>query len=345
MTGGTYSVFRFAYGAYLAVSLALEAVGASGDPLTLGAEILGAIASVLVAIGYRDRIAAVIVAPAVLLTGLDAPSLVIPITMVAPLLVRLGLEGTPYGSLDARGRPDPAGEFTFPPALTFAIYAVLAGGYAAIAMPMVTAPEPSLSDWTFGACAALFLVLGIAAPTRFAGWVIMLAALVSQLVVGDHPMILPLFFVHLFAFDATAVAPRRHGSAERVFYDGSCGLCHRAVRFALAEDPDGEGFRFAPLGGDAFDEELPDDAKEGLPDSIVLLTAEGDVLVRSAAILRMMQGLGGLWRILAGFFGIVPRPLLDLGYDFVARIRHRLFAKPKDVCPIIPKHLRPRFDL
>ncbi|HZH02738.1 MAG TPA: DCC1-like thiol-disulfide oxidoreductase family protein [Myxococcaceae bacterium] len=38
--------------------------------------------------------------------------------------------------------------------------------------------------------------------------------------------------------------------SDILFYDGGCGLCHRAVRFVLARDPAGR-FRFAPLGGSA----------------------------------------------------------------------------------------------
>ena len=34
---------------------------------------------------------------------------------------------------------------------------------------------------------------------------------------------------------------------ERLFYDGTCALCHGAVRFVLARDRDGSAFRFAPL--------------------------------------------------------------------------------------------------
>ena len=37
-----------------------------------------------------------------------------------------------------------------------------------------------------------------------------------------------------------------------IFYDGDCGLCHRAVRVVLAADPEGRAFRFAPLGGETF---------------------------------------------------------------------------------------------
>ena len=36
---------------------------------------------------------------------------------------------------------------------------------------------------------------------------------------------------------------------DLLFYDGTCGLCHRAVTFALARDPDGSRFRFAALQG------------------------------------------------------------------------------------------------
>ncbi len=345
MTGGTYSVIRFAYGAYLVASLVQSALGAGSDPLNLGAAILGAIAAVAFAVGFRDRIAAVMVAAAVLLVGMNEPSLVIPIVRVAPLLAHLASKGTPYGALDARGRPDPAGEFVYPPTLTFGIYAVLAGGYAALALPMVRVPEPSTGDLVFATAAALFVALGIVKRARLAVWAVMLGALLLQIGLGGHPLLLPLFFLHLFAFEPSAIPPRRHGASERVFYDGNCGLCHRAVRFALAEDPDGEAFRFAPLGGEAFETEVPEDLQEGLPDSIVLLTHDGELLVRSSAILRMMAGLGGLWRALGALGALVPRVLRDLAYDLVARVRHLIFAKPKDVCPIIPKRLRPRFDL
>ncbi len=40
----------------------------------------------------------------------------------------------------------------------------------------------------------------------------------------------------------------------------------------------------------------------------------------------------------------VPRPVRDLAYDAVARVRHRLFAKPAGACPILSRELRSRFD-
>jgi predicted DCC family thiol-disulfide oxidoreductase YuxK len=130
---------------------------------------------------------------------------------------------------------------------------------------------------------------------------------------------------------------------EILFYDGSCGLCHRAVRFLLWADREGRAFRFAPLGGSTFEARIPPSERRGLPDSMVLRTADGALLTRSAGALHVLRRLGGGWRVLAFLFGLVPRPLRDAAYDFVARVRLRLFARPDDACPVVPPPLRTRF--
>jgi len=130
---------------------------------------------------------------------------------------------------------------------------------------------------------------------------------------------------------------------EVLFYDGGCGLCHRAVRFVLAVDREGQAFRFAPLGGATFLDQIPEKERAGLPDSMVLRTQDGVLLTRSAAALHVLRRLGGFWRGLAAVGSVLPRFLLDAVYDFVARVRFRLFAKPDDVCPLVPKELRARF--
>lgn len=129
-----------------------------------------------------------------------------------------------------------------------------------------------------------------------------------------------------------------------VFYDGGCGLCHHAVRFAIARDRDGSRFRFAPLGGDAFRRLVPEAAQGGLPDSIVALTADGTLLARSAAVIHVLDRIGGAWRLPGALLTLVPRPLRDLGYDGIARVRRRLFRRPTDPCPVAPPGLRARFE-
>ena len=128
-----------------------------------------------------------------------------------------------------------------------------------------------------------------------------------------------------------------------VFYDGGCGLCHRAVRFALREDRDGTRFRFAPLDSDAFRAAVPEALRATLPDSIVLRDDDGTLHVRSDAVLTMCKRLGGRWGVLATIAEVLPRRLLDAAYDAVARIRLRLFRPPDAACPMLPPHLRDRF--
>jgi predicted DCC family thiol-disulfide oxidoreductase YuxK len=133
-------------------------------------------------------------------------------------------------------------------------------------------------------------------------------------------------------------------ATEYLFYDGHCGLCHRAVQFVLRHDRSGRAFRFAPLQGETFAARVATERRAGLPDSAVVLTGDGALLVRSAAFLYILRRLGGGWAVLASVLGVIPRRLRDFVYDFVARIRYRVFGRQDDVCPIVPPQLRARFD-
>jgi len=129
-----------------------------------------------------------------------------------------------------------------------------------------------------------------------------------------------------------------------VFYDGGCGLCHRVVRFAIAHDADGSRFRFASLDSEGFRRRVPAASRAGLPDSIVALTPDGTLLVRSAAVMHVLERVGGGWKVVGRLLRLVPRRVGDAGYDMVARIRYRLFRRPTDTCPVTPPELRTRFE-
>ncbi len=129
-----------------------------------------------------------------------------------------------------------------------------------------------------------------------------------------------------------------------VFYDGECGMCHRTVKFLLARDPQGERFRFAPLGGETFLARVPEALRAELPDSVVVALPDGSLLVRSDAtafLFREAGGLLGLWGRLLPWF---PRWLRDPAYDLIAASRHRFWEKPVDACPVGSPELRARFD-
>jgi predicted DCC family thiol-disulfide oxidoreductase YuxK len=137
-------------------------------------------------------------------------------------------------------------------------------------------------------------------------------------------------------------SPESH-EPDMVFYDGGCGLCHRAVRVLVVRDADGTRFTFAPLGGRTALERLEHTPPVDLPDSIIVLTATGDIFIRSRAVIRLLRRLGGIWRPLSALLGLVPVAIGDRAYDLVAASRTRLFARPGDTCPVVPPELRKRF--
>jgi predicted DCC family thiol-disulfide oxidoreductase YuxK len=132
--------------------------------------------------------------------------------------------------------------------------------------------------------------------------------------------------------------------SEYIFYDGHCGLCHRAVKFVLKHDRSGNAFRFAPLQGETIQARVSVERRAALPDTFAVLTREGALLIRSNASLYVIERLGGGWRILANILRVIPRGLRDLMYEFVARIRYRIFGMRDDLCPVLPADLRARFD-
>jgi predicted DCC family thiol-disulfide oxidoreductase YuxK len=115
----------------------------------------------------------------------------------------------------------------------------------------------------------------------------------------------------------------------RLFYDGNCGLCRGAVRFTARRDRSGE-IRFAPLGGITFGRLVPADARDGLPDSLVVLTPQGSLMTRSGAVVHLLGRMGPGWRGLGLMLAWIPEGLRDAVYDLVARNRPRSSACPMD---------------
>lgn len=127
-----------------------------------------------------------------------------------------------------------------------------------------------------------------------------------------------------------------------LFYDGSCGLCHRAVRLLLRLDGRAR-LRFAPIGGETFEAVVPETARATLPDSLVLSTGDGRLLLRSAALLGALRSTGRPGAAAAAAARLVPRPVADWLYDRVAGARRRVFRTPPEACPVPPAHGRGQF--
>ena len=131
-----------------------------------------------------------------------------------------------------------------------------------------------------------------------------------------------------------------------ILYDGVCGLCNSMVQFLLKHDKGGR-LRFASLQSDFAEKVLRRhdiDAKD--LDTVHVVEnydQQGErVLQRSDAILRAGRELGGVWGASSSVAKIVPRPLRDLVYRFVASNRYRVFGK-YETCMLPDPNQRSRF--
>ena len=128
--------------------------------------------------------------------------------------------------------------------------------------------------------------------------------------------------------------------APLLLFDGECNLCHGAVQFVLRRDR-AQRFRFTALGSEAGRQALAAaGAVQPLPDSMVLLH-RGRVRTRSGAALAVARLLPWPWPLWSVFW-IVPYPLRDLLYAFVAKNRYRWFGK-RATCWVPTPALRARF--
>ena len=124
-----------------------------------------------------------------------------------------------------------------------------------------------------------------------------------------------------------------------IFFDGVCGLCNRSVDSVLKRDTQNM-FLFAPLQGETAQRLLSKNDTETL--GSIVLWEQGRTFRRSAAVVRVLWKLGGVWAWLGWGLWIIPRPLRDLVYKLVAASRYRLFGK-KETCRLPTPEERSRF--
>jgi predicted DCC family thiol-disulfide oxidoreductase YuxK len=121
-----------------------------------------------------------------------------------------------------------------------------------------------------------------------------------------------------------------------ILFDGVCNLCNGFVQFVLERDGAGR-FRFASLQSEAARRVL----KGEPPAETIVLLERGRTYLKSAAALRIARGLRFPWPILYAFV-VIPRPLRDVIYDWVARHRYAWFGK-RESCMLPSPQMRGRF--
>ena len=168
-------------------------------------------------------------------------------------------------------------------------------------------------------------------------------ALSFYLVAALGDVVISLFLVQLFLWDPKWFPGKRASKTEVIFYDGGCGLCHKTILAVLEDERDKPIFNFSPLEGETFFKNVPLETRVGLPDSLLVLTDTGELLMKSRGIMHIGQRLGGLWRLGAALLWLIPLPIRDLGYDVVASVRKKIFATPTTACPLVPEIFQSKF--
>jgi predicted DCC family thiol-disulfide oxidoreductase YuxK len=134
---------------------------------------------------------------------------------------------------------------------------------------------------------------------------------------------------------------RRVAGRRVVLFDGVCGLCDATVRFVVGRDPEGV-FVFASLQSEAARGLLAPlrVVPQAEPDT-VLLIEDGRLFTHSTAAVRIARRLAWPWRV-AWALVLVPRPVRDAVYRWIARNRYRWFGR-KDACTRPSRVLAERF--
>ncbi len=127
-----------------------------------------------------------------------------------------------------------------------------------------------------------------------------------------------------------------------LFFDGECAFCSKSVRRVFRLDRRGN-VTFAPLQGKLSREMgfSHHAAKDG-GTMVLLRESDGKAFTYGDAWIELANALGGWWRIFTSA-RLIPRPLRDAVYRWVAANRYRFMGKT-DSCempdPELAKRLR-----
>jgi len=206
---------------------------------------------------------------------------------------------------------------------------------------MLSWPEAlhRVMTWSILAMEALFLPLALFPRTRLAAWLGMVFMHLGILCIVDFAdLTIGMLMIHLFTLEERWLRPAKTKSGV-LFFDGVCGLCNTFVDMLLTGDRHGV-LLVAPLQGPTAEERLPTELR-GDDLTTVVYQRNGTTFTRSTAALRALHDIGGIWKPAAVLL-IIPAPIRNLFYDFVARNRYRWFGR-KAGCRLPSPEERARF--
>ena len=120
-------------------------------------------------------------------------------------------------------------------------------------------------------------------------------------------------------------------SRDVLLLDGECGLCHRLALFMEPKLEPRVDIAYRPIESDHAQNLIIKFPEWQQKANSVYLLRNGRSYVRSAAVIRCLLYLRWYWKMWFLILWIIPLPIRDMVYRFVAKYRHRIFKKP-EVC-------------
>ena len=117
---------------------------------------------------------------------------------------------------------------------------------------------------------------------------------------------------------------------DYLLLDGDCGLCHRLATFVDKRLGKAQNIGYRPIldsDSQRVISTLPEKMK--IADTVYLIR-KGRPYIRSAAGIRCLLYMKWYYKMWFPLLWIIPLPLRDIGYRIIAKIRHRIFKKPKE---------------
>jgi len=125
-----------------------------------------------------------------------------------------------------------------------------------------------------------------------------------------------------------------------ILFDGICNLCNQSVQFVIEHDSKNQ-FRFASLQSDFGQDFLKKNKLEAIQFDSIVFIEDDQFYTKSSAALKIAKYLDGITSWLT-IFMIVPKPLRDIVYSFIAKNRYRWFGK-NESCWLPTKELKAKF--
>jgi len=118
-------------------------------------------------------------------------------------------------------------------------------------------------------------------------------------------------------------------SRDVLLLDGDCGLCHRLALFMEPRLGLEVDIAYRPIKSDDAEKLIIKFPEWQQKADSVYLFRHGRSYVRSAAVIRCLLYLRWYWKMWFLFFWIIPLPIRDMVYRFVAKYRHFFLKKPE----------------